>query len=153
MFVECRDGPWPDPTQAYFWPAINKRPTCLWPDLKRFFLTRRAKIDKFEIFRANYSNSNPNHKLLTRPGLKIFDPDPSLVECKNMLYHMKNSSIVYSTLMVYYNHMVDGVIKKIGINCETCWTPVTNPHQLREGSWHEYDSANLTHWPWGTPNS
>jgi len=23
----CRDGPWPDPTRAYFWPAVNKRPT------------------------------------------------------------------------------------------------------------------------------
>jgi len=21
----------PDPTQAYFWPAVNKRPTRLWP--------------------------------------------------------------------------------------------------------------------------
>jgi len=28
--VSCRDGPWPDPTRAYFWPAVNKRPTHLW---------------------------------------------------------------------------------------------------------------------------
>jgi len=41
-----RDGPWPDPTQAYFWPAVNKRPTRLWPGYfltqpKEIFLTRR----------------------------------------------------------------------------------------------------------------
>jgi len=36
-----RDGPWPDPTQAWFWPAVNKRPTCLWP---RYFLTQPEEI-------------------------------------------------------------------------------------------------------------
>jgi len=30
----------PDPTRAYFWPAVNKRPTCLWLG---YFLTRREK--------------------------------------------------------------------------------------------------------------
>jgi len=24
----------PDPTQAYFWPTVNKMPTCLWTNLK-----------------------------------------------------------------------------------------------------------------------
>jgi len=42
----------PDPTWAYFWPAINKRPICLWPGyfLSRpaeIFLIRREKIKKF----------------------------------------------------------------------------------------------------------
>jgi len=28
--AQSRDGPWPDPTRAYFWLAVNKRPTQLW---------------------------------------------------------------------------------------------------------------------------
>jgi len=31
----------PDPTRAYFWPAVNKRPTRLWPG---YFLTRPEEI-------------------------------------------------------------------------------------------------------------
>jgi len=31
----------PDPTRAYFWPAVNKRPTRLWP---RYFSTRPKEI-------------------------------------------------------------------------------------------------------------
>jgi len=81
----------PDPTRAYFWLAVNKRLTQLqpgyfptWP--KAIFLTRREKIEKFDVFRGNFRNSNPNHKWLTWPyptratknWSKIFDPDPSL---------------------------------------------------------------------------
>jgi len=83
-----RDEPWPEPTRAYFWPAVNKRPTRLWP-LSNFFWPEGKKIENFDIFRGNFPNSNPNHKWLTRPnpshkkltrpGSKIFDPDPSLV--------------------------------------------------------------------------
>jgi len=75
----------PDPTWAYFWPAVNKGPTCLQP---RYFLTRSEgkKIEKFDILRGNFPNSNPNHKWLTNPShkkivptrSKIFEPDPSL---------------------------------------------------------------------------
>jgi len=36
-YHKTRDGPWPDPTWAYFWPSVYKRPTRLWP---RYFLTR-----------------------------------------------------------------------------------------------------------------
>jgi len=35
----ARDGP--DPTRTYFWPAVNKRPTQLWP---RYFLTQPNEI-------------------------------------------------------------------------------------------------------------
>jgi len=58
----------PDPTQAYFWPAVNKKPTCLWHG---YFLTRpeEKKIGKFDILGGNFPNSNPNHKWLTRPNL------------------------------------------------------------------------------------
>jgi len=56
----CRDGPWPDPTRAYFWPAINKRLACLWPDPKRFFWPERKKIETIDIFRGNlFPNPNP----------------------------------------------------------------------------------------------
>jgi len=88
----------PDPTQAYFWPAVNKRPTCLWPGYywpypKRFFLTRREKIEKFDIFRGNFPNSNPNHKWLARPGSKIFDLDPSLIETTTIRSEQKKTFI------------------------------------------------------------
>jgi len=54
----------PYPTRAYFWLAVNKRPTCLWP---RYFLTRGENIEKFDVFRRNFPN--PNHIQLTQPYL------------------------------------------------------------------------------------
>jgi len=39
--LSISDGPWPDLTQAYFWPAVNRRPTRLWPG---YFLTRLEEI-------------------------------------------------------------------------------------------------------------
>jgi len=72
-----RDGPCPDPIRAYFWPAVNKMLTRLWPRYfstrpEEIFLIRREKIKKFDIFRGNFPNSNTNHKWLTRldPGQK-----------------------------------------------------------------------------------
>jgi len=35
-------------------------------------------MEKFDVFRGNFPNSDPNHKWLTRPGSKNFDLDPSL---------------------------------------------------------------------------
>jgi len=69
-----------DPTQAYFWPAVNKRPTHLQPGYfptqpeEIFFLTQREKIEKFDIFRGNFPISNPNRKWLTRPEPQKIDP-------------------------------------------------------------------------------
>jgi len=75
-----RDGPWPDPTQAYFWPAINKRPTRLWlgyfltqPE-EIFFWPEGKKMEKFDSFRGHFLNPNlkwlsqtvPSYKKLTR---------------------------------------------------------------------------------------
>jgi len=31
IIIKSSDGPWPDPTRAYFWSAVNKRLTHLWP--------------------------------------------------------------------------------------------------------------------------
>jgi len=60
----------PDPTRAYFWPAVNKRATCLWPRYflirpKDIFFTLREKLEKLDIFRGNFPN--PNHRWLTQP--------------------------------------------------------------------------------------
>jgi len=41
LFRIIRDEPWPNPTWAYCWPAVNKRPTWLWP---AHFLTRPDEI-------------------------------------------------------------------------------------------------------------
>jgi len=71
----------PDPTRAFFWPAVNKRPTRVLSDLTRskFFWPEGKKMEKFDIFRGNFPNSNPNHKWLTRPNpshKKLTRPDP-----------------------------------------------------------------------------
>jgi len=90
----------PDPTRAYFWPAVNKRLTPLQPgyfltQLEENILSWREKIEKFDVFWRNFPNSSPNHKWLTqpepqkidptRPRSKIFDPDPSLVHNEQFL--------------------------------------------------------------------
>jgi len=86
----------PDPTRAYFWPAVNKRPTRVLSDPTRsdFFLNEGKKIEKFYVFRWNFQNSNPNHKCLTRPEpqkigptrVKIFWPRPiSSLKCTGLL--------------------------------------------------------------------
>jgi len=90
----------PDPTRAYFWPVVNKRPTCLWP---RYFPTRPKAIFFYpkgkklknltflgEIFQiltqtingwSDPTRPEPQKIDPTQPGSKFFDPDPSLVEC------------------------------------------------------------------------
>jgi len=110
-----RDGPWPDPTWAYFWPAVNKRLTHLWPDPKRFFLTRREKIEKFDSFRGNFPNSNPNHKWLPDPTqatknwpdltrVKNFDPDPSL-DFVQSVYCLKTCLDIFLSFNFYGSYL------------------------------------------------
>jgi len=85
-----RDGPWPDPTPAYFLSAVIKKPTCLWPRYffeptsREFIWPEKEKIEKFGMFRGNFPNLDPNQKSLNRP-LKIFDPVPSLIVIKSSL--------------------------------------------------------------------
>jgi len=73
----------PNPTRAYFWPAVNKRLTCLWPG---YFLTwpegKKLKNLTFlgEIFQ-NQTQTIYGWPDPTQTGSKIFDPDPSLL-CK-----------------------------------------------------------------------
>jgi len=54
-----------------------------WP--QEIFLPQIEKIVKFDVFRGNFPNSNPNHKWLTRPGSKNFYPDPSLLLTKSWI--------------------------------------------------------------------
>jgi len=69
----------PDLTRAYFWPAVNKRPTQLWRGYfliqpKNIFLTRRAKNweirDSGENFQTQTKDGwpNPSSKNLTWPN-------------------------------------------------------------------------------------
>jgi len=55
-------------SHLWFWFEFGKFPLLDW----------RKKIEKIVIFRGNFPNPNPNHRRLTRPGSKFFDPDPSL---------------------------------------------------------------------------
>jgi len=92
LSVQTRDGPWPDPTQEYFWSAVKKRgqpafnPGTFWPDIMRFCFDPKGKNWKFGILRGNIPNPNPrwlnnvNKKKLSRPGLLIFYLNPSLVQ-------------------------------------------------------------------------
>jgi len=87
----------PDPTRAYRWSAVNKRPTCLRPGYfltqpkEIFFDTEGKKLKNLsflgEIFQIQTQTINgwpdptqpePQKIDLTRSGSKIFDPDPSL---------------------------------------------------------------------------
>jgi len=69
----------PVPTRAYFWPAVNKRLTCLWPEYfwtwpKENFLTRRGKKLKNLTILGKFSKPKPQMADLTQPGSKNFDP-------------------------------------------------------------------------------
>jgi len=77
--LEARDGPWTDTTWAYFWPAVNKRPTCLWPGYflpEEIFLIRREKNWKICHFYVEFSKPTSMMANPTRHGSKNFDPDP-----------------------------------------------------------------------------
>jgi len=78
MFFSVRVEMGPAPTQANFWPVVNKRPNRVWPGPMKFFWLEAKKIAKFGIFSGNFANPGSNPKWLTRPGSKNFDPDPSL---------------------------------------------------------------------------
>jgi len=73
----------PDLTRAYFWPAVNKRPTPLWPGYfstqteEIFFEPNGKKLKNLtflgEIFQIQTQTingwPNPSHKKLTWPNL------------------------------------------------------------------------------------
>jgi len=68
-----------DATWAYFWLAVNKRPTRFWP---AYFLTQpnaifyqKGKIEKFGIFMGNFPNpevADPSNQKMTQPRVKNF---------------------------------------------------------------------------------
>jgi len=64
----------PDPTRAYFFPAINKRLTWLWPGAyfliqpdEIFFEPKGKKLNKIAIFRGKFPNPHTNQRWLSRP--------------------------------------------------------------------------------------
>jgi len=86
----------PDPTRTYFWPAVNKRQTPLWPE---YFSTRPddiflepfdpkgKKLKNLTFLGEIHTQSKDGWPNLTRleqqkfypTRVKIFDPDPSLM--------------------------------------------------------------------------
>jgi len=82
----CRDGPWPDQTQAYFWPAVKKGPTWIWSGhfltiQRDFFDPIGLMIWKINFFGENFPDperADPTKYYPIWPGSKIFVPNPSL---------------------------------------------------------------------------
>jgi len=60
--------------RVYLWPAVNKRPTRLWP---KYLLTW---LDEIFFVQTQTEGGWPEHQKIdsTLPRSKIFDPDPSL---------------------------------------------------------------------------
>jgi len=113
----------PDPTRGYFWPAVNKRPTRVLSDRiqRYFFWPEGKKMEKFDVFRGNFPNSNPNHKWLTRtnpshkkltrPGSKILDLDPSLVGALILSFNFQlfvifSKWIFISLFIIFKHHLI-----------------------------------------------
>jgi len=86
----------PDPTRAYFWPAVNKRPTQVLfdPTWRDFFWPEGEKLKKLtflgEIFQIKTQTidgwPDPTRAAKNWPD-KFFDPNPSLV----YTYRLKSS--------------------------------------------------------------
>jgi len=91
------------------------------PTRVKNFWPEGKKIEKFDVFRGNFPNSNPNHKWLTRPGSKIFDPDPSLKFtllnylsfkiCLNIFYNTIDKHIRLAKIMNFTFEMTNLVSK------------------------------------------
>jgi len=72
--LQCSNGPWPNPTRAYFWPAVNKRLTWVFLDPTQWDYF--GPMQKMGIFRGNF----PNRLTWPWPGSKIFNLDSSLLD-------------------------------------------------------------------------
>jgi len=88
----------PDPTRAYFWPAVNKRLACLWPGYfftqpQDVFLIRREKIEKFDNF-SKFSKFKPKPKMAypTQPEPQKIDPTHHYLCC---LFNSCFSSFIF----------------------------------------------------------
>jgi len=92
----------PDPTRAYFWPAVNKGLTHPWP---RYFLIQREKIEKWGLWGETFQIQRWLWLDLTRPSKNW--PFPALV--KNfwlVLCHLsKLHSITCRTSVYNYLHV------------------------------------------------
>jgi len=66
-----------------------------------------AKIEKFDVFRGNFPNSNPNHKWLTRP-----DPTRPM-----MLFTSNMAQNTITFLLGLYSLQ----FRSYGLNCQWFW--------------------------------
>jgi len=108
-----REGPWPNQTKAYFWPAVNKRLACLWPgtfwpDPKRFFFIWRGKIKKIhilgEIFQTQTKNGWPGStrvKNIWLGPMTIFS-EPSSPHTNPLCIHV-NTLIIWITIWYIFS--------------------------------------------------
>jgi len=81
LALKPSDGLWPDPSRAYFWPAVNKRPTHLCPG---YFWPQGEKNENFgEIFLTwthHYWNPNSYYFLCLSNTLKVATPSSMLIK-------------------------------------------------------------------------
>jgi len=72
----------PDPTRAYFWPAVSKSQVLFDPTRRDFFWSEGKKLKNLtflgKIFQTQKRTIDGWPDMIW-PGLKIFDPDPSLI--------------------------------------------------------------------------
>jgi len=147
------DGPWSDPTQAYFWPIVNKRPTWLWP---RYFLAQPEaiffwpegqKIEKVGILRGNFPSPNLNQRWLTRPNpsnIKLTGPDPGQ-KFLTWTYHYPpilnpswTSFVFQTSLNPYLSKMFDPWTSLYEYLNQDWWLCLLKESQIiREGPWPE----------------
>jgi len=127
----CQAEMGPDPTGAYFWPKVNKRPTRLWPGYfltrpEEIFLTPREKNWKIWHFYGKFSKFKPKPFWLTRPNLTLATknwPDPSiartrfLVQLLSRVYQSKLHSftqqVMFNSIGERLNNLSSIVINKV----------------------------------------
>jgi len=112
------NGPWPDQTRSYFWPVVNKRPTHLWPNPKRFFFIQREKNWKIwyikgEIFKTQTQTKdcwpNPSNKNWPDPTrIKYFWPCP-FTSCQSppAFYHESLIRAALSQVTKYHRCLTE----------------------------------------------
>jgi len=138
----------PDPTRACFWNKINKSLTRLWsgyffvPTRWDFVWPEGKKMEKYGIFRGNFSNlnqrwltrPNPSNKKLTRPGSKFFDLVPSLVA---MLEHHMHGYL-FTLIKIYiclFRYMIN--IEYLCLSMLGRWNSGSTNHLGLSCSWQK----------------
>jgi len=146
----------PDPTRTYFWPAVKKRPTLLWPGYfliwpNDIFLTRRAKNWKIECFKGKFSKSIPKPKMADPTRVKIFWPGPIITQNKLTMAELHSpkklryppilnpswASLVFQTSQIpYLSKMFDPWTSLYEYLSQDWWLCLLKESQIiRDGPW------------------